>query len=210
MRPAPGFTLIEMLVALAIFAMVSAVSFTGIMVMIDNRERVTDHADRLAAVQTAVALLERDLQQAVARPIRDPLGDPRDAMLSDDLAALEFTRSGRSNPLGVRRSELERVAYRIEEDTLVRLSWQVLDQPPDPPRRDRALLDNATDISLRFMDDDAQWLPTWPPADALPGAAQLPRAVEVTIALDDLDTVTRVIGLANTPAHLQTAPEMLP
>ncbi|SEP16177.1 type II secretion system minor pseudopilin GspJ [Aquisalimonas asiatica] len=210
MTPARGFTLIEMLVALAIFAMVSAVSFTGIMVMIDNRERVADHADRLAAVQTAVALLERDLQQAVARPIRDPMGDPRAAMLSDDLAALEFTRSGRSNPLGVRRSELERVAYRIEDDTLVRLSWDALDQPPEPPRRDRALLDGATDISLRFMDDDAQWRPTWPPAGALPGSPQLPRAVEITITLDDMDTITRVLGLVDTPAQARAAPEVTP
>ncbi|MFV8836569.1 type II secretion system minor pseudopilin GspJ [Aquisalimonas sp.] len=210
MNPARGFTLIEMLVALAIFAMVSAVSFTGIMVMIDNRERVAGHADRLAAVQTAMALIERDLQQAVARPIRDPLGDPRAAMLSDDLAALEFTRSGRSNPLGVRRSELERVAYGIEEDTLVRLSWDALDQPPEPGRRDRALLDGATDIELRFMDDDAQWRSTWPPADALPGSPQLPRAVEISIALDDLDTITRVLGLVDTPARTQAAPEVTP
>lgn len=210
MRPAGGFTLIEMLVALAIFAMVSTVSFTGIMVMIDNRERVAAHADRLAAVQTAIALIERDLQQTVARPIRDPMGDPRAAMLSDDLAALEFTRSGRSNPLGVRRSELERVAYRIEEDTLMRLSWDVLDQPPEPSRSDRTLLDDATDISLRFMDDDAQWTATWPPAGALPGSPRLPRAVEITIELEDLETITRVLGLVDTPTQLQATPEMAP
>lgn len=205
-----GFTLIEMLVALAIFALVSAVSFSGILVMVDNRERVTDHADRLAAIQTAFSLLERDLQQAVARPIRDPLGDPRPAMIAEDLADLEFTRSGRSNPLGLRRSELERVAYRIDDDRLVRLSWGVLDQQPEPLRRDRELLGGATEIELRFMDADREWREIWPPAGALQGSPQLPRAVEFTVVLDDLDRITRVIALVDVPRNLQQPRDLQP
>ncbi|WP_290651340.1 type II secretion system minor pseudopilin GspJ [Aquisalimonas sp.] len=205
-----GFTLIEILVALAIFALVSAVSFSGILVMVDNRARVTNHADRLAAIQTAVSLLERDLQQAVARPIRDPFGDPRPAMLSEDLADLEFTRAGRSNPLGLRRSELERVAYRIEDEQLVRLSWGVIDQQPEPPRQDRALLSGALEIALRFMDADTQWRETWPPPGDAPGSPQLPRAVEFTVILEDMDRVTRVLLLVDVPESLQWPQDLEP
>lgn len=203
-----AFTLIELLVALAIFAMVSVVSFSGIMLMIDNRDRVTAQAERLAEVQTAVSLLQRDLQQAAARPIRDPLGDPRPAMLAEDLADLEFTRAGRSNPLGMRRSELERVAYRVEEGELERLSWGVLDQQPEPPRRDRVLLDRAEAIELRFMDDDTEWLEIWPPAGTRAGTAVLPRAVEVTLVLEDLDTITRTVALPEVPASRQQPAEV--
>ena len=198
-----GFTLIELLVALAIFAVVSVVSFSGIMLMIDNRDRVTAHAERLADIQTALTLLQRDLQQATARPIRDPFGDQRAAMLAEDLADLEFTRSGHSNPLGIRRSELQRVAYRIEEGALQRLSWSVLDQQPEPPRQDRVLLERIEDIELRFMDDDTQWLEIWPPAGAETGTAILPRAVEVTLTLEDLDTITRVVALPEAPANMR-------
>ena len=198
-----GFTLIELMVALAIFAMVSVVSFSGIMLMIDNRDRVTAHAERLADIQTALTLLQRDLQQAAARPIRDPFGDPRAAMLAEDLADLEFTRSGHSNPLGIRRSELQRVAYRIEEGALQRLSWSVLDQQPEPPRQDRVLLERIEDIELRFMDDDTQWLQIWPPAGAETATALLPRAVEVTLTLEDLDTITRVVALPEAPASMR-------
>ncbi len=194
-----GFTLIELLVALAIFAVVSVVSFSGIMLMIDNRDRVTAHAERLADIQVAVSLLQRDLQQTVSRPIRDPFGDPRDAMVFEDLADLEFTRAGRSNPLGVRRSELERVAYRVEDGELQRLSWGVLDQQPEPPRQDRVLLERVEDIALRFMDEDTEWREVWPPPGASTGSPLLPRAVEVTLELEDLDTITRTIALVEVP-----------
>ena len=201
-----GFTLIEILIALAIFAMVSAISFSGIMVMVDNRQQVQRFAERLEAVQTAFTLLERDLQQAVGRPIRDPFGDPRDALLSNDIGDLEFTRAGRSNPLGLRRSELERVAYRIEDDELVRLSWGVLDQQPEPPRQDRTLLEGATDIALRFMDEDTEWRESWPPPGAQPGTAQLPRAVEIVVELEGLDTITRVVALPQVHPSAEQVP----
>ena len=198
-----GFTLIELMVALAIFAVVSVVSFSGIMLMIDNRDRVTAHAERLADIQTALTLLQRDLQQAAARPIRDLLGDPRAAMLAEDLADLEFTRAGHSNPLGIRRSELQRVAYRVEDGELQRLSWGVLDQQPEPPRRDRVLLERIETIELRFMDDDTQWLEIWPPAGTETATAILPRAVEITLTLEDLDTITRVVALPEAPANMR-------
>ncbi len=205
MSRAHGFTLVEVLVALAVFAVVSVMSFGGLMLLMENRDQVRDHGERLAAIQTAVSILERDLQQAVARPVRDPLGDRRVALLSGDLAALEFTRAGRSNPLGVRRSELERVAWRIRDGSLERLAWLVLDQQPDPPRRDRTLLDDAEAIELDFMDDNGQWQSTWPPAGAAGDPTALPRAVRLSVELGDLGRITRVVSLVGAPAQ-QPAP----
>lgn len=202
-----GFTLIEVLVALAVFAVVSAISFSGIMLLIDQRDRVTASSERLEAIQMAVAFLERDLRHASARPVRDPLGSPRPALLSGDLADLEFTRGGRANPLGLRRSELQRVGYQLQDEELRRLQWLVLDQQPDPERRERTLLEGVTAVELRFMGNNGDWQQTWPPAEARPGTARLPRAVAITLELTDLGRIRRVITLPDGPPPGAASPE---
>lgn len=198
-RRARGFTLIEVMVAMTIFAVLSAMAYLGLRTVADAREQLEAQAERLKVVQQAFIVVERDFQQAAARPIRDSFGDPRPAMLSDDLADLEFTRSGRTNPLGLLRSELERVAYRIDEEALTRLSWGVLDQQVEPPRTDTSLLQEVTAIEFRYMDEDGEWQEVWPPAGQPRGTGRLPLAVELTVELTDLGPVVRVFRLPEGP-----------
>lgn len=192
-----GFTLIELLVALSIFAVVSVMAYGGLRLLVDNRERVTASADRLGEIQRAFSILERDLQQTVARGIRDPFGDPRHAMLSGDLAALEFTRAGRSNPLGLVRSELQRIGYRVDADEseLVRMAWQVLDQAQEPPLSEQRLLSGVEELTLRFFQEEDEWVEVWPPAGQPPESSALPRAVEITVTLEDYGELRRLFSL---------------
>ncbi|MCK8517028.1 type II secretion system minor pseudopilin GspJ [Methylonatrum kenyense] len=202
-RRGGGFTLIELMVSLAIFAVVSVIAYGGLRLLIDNRVLVESSADRLDAVQRAISMFDRDLQQAAPRSIRDPFGDQRATMLSDDLAALEWTRAGRPNPLGAVRSELQRLGYRVEDGQLIRMSWQVLDQSQDPPVREEAVLDLVEEISLRFLGEDEEWVEVWPPAGVAPQMAPLPRAVEVTLLLDDLGEIRRLVQMPPDPMAMQ-------
>lgn len=202
-----GFTLVELLVSLAIFAVVSMVAYGGLRLLIDNRELVERSADRLGEIQRAFSVLERDLQQAVARGVRDPFGDPRAAMLSEDLAALEWTRAGRPNPLGRTRSELQRVAYRVEDGALIRMGWEVLDQVQDPPLNQEPILERVEEIAVRFYEPESEWTETWPPAGAAPETAPLPQAVEIVVVLEDLGEIRRLfelprVGPARQPAGM--------
>lgn len=190
-----GFTLIELVVSLAIFAVISVVAYSGLRLLVENREQVTASADRLGQLQRAFSILERDLQQAVARGVRDPFGDPRQAMLSDDLAAVEFTRAGRPNPLGRIRSELQRVGYRVEEGTLMRMGWQVLDQAQEPPLTEQPLLDRVETLGVRFFQQDGEWVETWPPAGEPEDSRLLPVAVEITVTLEDMGELRRLFRL---------------
>ncbi|MCC5857326.1 MAG: type II secretion system minor pseudopilin GspJ [Ectothiorhodospiraceae bacterium] len=197
MRRQRGFTLIELMVAVGIFAVLSAMAFQGLRAVMDAREGIQQQTERLKQVQQAMAVLERDFQQGVTRGIRDPFGDPREAMLSDDLADLEFTRAGRSNPLGMVRSELQRVAYRLDEDVLIRIHWEVLDQQVEPPRGTTEILEGVTELRFRYLDRNRDWRETWPPAGQPRGTELLPVAVEITLELEDLGELVRLFRLAD-------------
>ncbi len=187
-----GFTLLELLVAIAIFALVSVIAFSGLQTTLTTRDLVQEQAERLMQLQRTFTILERDLTQAQARSIRDAFGDPRAAMLSE-IGTLEWTRGGHPNPLGLERSNLQRVGYLIEGDTLLRRQWLALDQPYDPDIRYTELLNEVESLEFRFLNEDEQWVGEWPPADL--DAAPLPRAVEIRLELADFGSISRLFLL---------------
>jgi general secretion pathway protein J len=199
-----GFTLIEILVASAISAILAVMAFSAMTQAVQNRDRVRAAQARLIAVQFTVRTLVQDFSQLAPRPIRVPVGEGYDAALTAQAGAANgvvLTRSGWSNPAGVQRSNLQRVRYQLREGVLYRDFWTVLDAQPDPLPVPRPLLEGVTAFSLRFMTDGRQWRDDWPPPQPN-AAAQLrflrwrPIAVEVTLTLQDWGTIRRVIEVA--------------
>lgn len=186
-----GFTLLELIVAIAIFALVSVIAFSGLQTTLTTRDLVQAQAERLIELQRAFMLMQQDISQATDRGIRDRFGDVRGPMLLE-VDGLEWTRGGAPNPAGLPRSALQRVGYTLEDGALLRRQWQALDQPYDPVVRSRALLQDVEALEFRFLSDDKQWLETWPPA----GTGGLPRAIEVRLRLTDLGEVHRMFLLA--------------
>lgn len=191
-----GFTLLELLVALSIFALVSVIVFTGLQASFASRDRTDLHADRLIELQRAFNILRQDLEQAVPRAVRDQMGDfdPKNAF-QQTLDGIAFTRAGRSNPLGLERSSLERLGYGLREDTLVRSRWLALDQPSDPLIEELPLLQGVLSLSFRFLETDKQWVDQWPPPNSVSPDAELPHAVDVILELEDLGVINRIIVL---------------
>lgn len=196
MRRQRGFTLLELLVALAIFGLVSAMAYGGLQSVLAARDQTRQQAARLAALQKAFLIMEGDLRHTVDRPVRDSFGQEQPALLGD-LTGLSLTRTGRPNPLDLERSYLARLKYYAEDGKLVRVLWPALDQPYEPEPREAALLDGVQALDFRFLNDNGRWLAEWPPAGTAPGAAVLPRAVEATVELEDLGTVTRLYPLVH-------------
>lgn len=197
----PGFTLIEILVALVIVAVIGALAYGGLQGLINKRTRTAASMQRLRLVQQSLMIMTRDFSQLEPRPVRDPLGG---AALAAFISApqnqprLVFTRGGWGNPLADTRSTQERVAYQLDGDQLMRLSWPELDVPAQSEPLKQVLLSDVTDFDLRFMDASGQWQTQWPPLNA-PAAAyltRLPRAVEVSLTLKDLGRITRVVEVA--------------
>lgn len=188
---ASGFTLLELIVVLGIFAVISVLAYGGLSSVLETRKGVQRALDRTAAMQKTYLRLRNDFQQLRDRPVRDrfgaPLNDPPLLITPD--GTVEFTRGGWRNPLSQPRSSLERVAYRLDQESrLLRISWRVLDRAQDSVEVETVLLENVEDIEWRFLDSGRQWQTVWPSPDtiAAPGAAPaLPLAVEVNLTTQD-------------------------
>lgn len=191
-----GFTLLELLVALAVFAVVAAIAYGALAAVLEASEAVGLRNARRAAVVRTLTVLERDILQMARRPVRDEFDQLSPAVVVERPpgARLELTRSGIANPRQEKRSALQRVAYSVEDDTLVRRTWYVLDRTAQTLPTEEILLEDVDGIVFEALAEE--WSTTWPDTagqDSAQIVIDMPRAVRVVLTLPDLGEVARVV-----------------
>jgi general secretion pathway protein J len=211
-RPA-GFTLVEVLIALAITAFVSMIAYASLSTVMTGVERLRENTDRIYAVNRAFMIISRDLRQFTARPVRDEFGEIEPAFTGGELArfALSFTRTGWHNPNGHPRSNLQRVNYRLEDDGLWRDTYPVLDRTADTEPNSVLLLPGVETLQLAFLGtleelqtqsgstapDTRNWQENWVSEGSAPGAVlDPPVAVEIRLQLREWGEIRRMYALA--------------
>ena len=133
---AAGFTLLEVLVAVGIFALFSAMAYGSLLRILDTRDRLEAERDFWRTVSLSLMQVEDDLAQARPRTVRGTDGLVRPAFRGQPVdsralgePSLEFTRGGQVVLGDGARSDMQRVGYQLREGTLSRLVWPALDQP---------------------------------------------------------------------------------
>lgn len=199
-RSSRAFTLVELLVALAIFAILSGFAYRALGAMLESREALQQEARKWRDVSVFMGRLERDLSAVLDRTAKGASGTPLQPVSSSievvtQREGLAITRAGaplHENALAAP----QRIGYRLSEGSIERLLWPSVDAAPRSTPTAVAVLGNVKGLAFRFLDARGEWRSQW----GLPGSAErLPAAVEVTLELGSGERLVRLMDLPRSP-----------
>lgn len=215
-----GFTLLEVMIAMSIFAIMGVASYQLLSGEIRTQERLLAQSERQNHWQRSMMRMSRDLQQLLDRGVRLDYGDQQAALVSDG-RSLQFTRGGWSNPIARTRSNLQRLEYRLEIDAdststahtseirnehldvsyLQRQFWPHLDRAPGSEPIQQKLFTGVEDIRFRFFHTQKRaWFTQWPESEDQ--NQDLPQAIEITLINAEYGYIQRVITYTPTTAEM--------
>ncbi len=185
-----GFTLIEILVALFVFAIIGVISSQLLSQSIQSHGQLSDRGKRLADVHRAMQVLQRDIMQINNRSIRDEYGDLQPPLLIGTEGAIEFSRSGWRNPLMLPRAEVHCVAYLLQDNVLVRGYWPVLDRAQDTEPAYQNILEEVERLEFYVLDNAGNEHTFWPRPGLPPDLKKL--GILMRIELAGMGVVERI------------------
>jgi general secretion pathway protein J len=185
-----GFTLVELLVALLIFGMLSAAGVALLSFSVRSQGLAKERLGALAETRRAGALLTSDLAQAAPRVARDEAGATRPAFEGGsgqgDTVLIALVRRGWENWDGAPRPSLQKVQYRLVGNRLERRAYRYLDG--GPAMEPAVVVDGVLQLSLRYRDKEGAWRDRWDPTEI----ADLPRALEMVVETEDGGSVRQL------------------
>jgi general secretion pathway protein J len=188
-----GFTLLEVLLAIAIVALIAALGYRALASLSESETRLAAEATRWRTLDLFFARLEGDLRQAMPRAVR--LSDTREPpwLASVDASgnsAIAFSRAGPEFTLEP-RSAGQRLAYRFNKGSVEVLYWASYDRPRGLDPTAYTLLDGVSSFQLAYLTQGGAWADTWPRA----GETELPRGVRVQLMLASGEAIERWLAL---------------
>ena len=196
-----GFTLIEVLVACVILAVMGMMAYRGVTearVAVGSAE---SHLDRLREVQRAMQLIVTDFRTLTRRPVREPIGDGFRASLLRDpngIVLVELSRAGWPNGAGTPRGTDQRVLYQLDQGKLIRQHWTVMDATLATQPVKRELLKDVERVEIRYLTTGREWIAEWPQFNSTRDQDLFvrPLAIEITVVLSDWGEIRRVVEVA--------------
>ncbi|WP_373187205.1 type II secretion system minor pseudopilin GspJ [Halopseudomonas sp.] len=198
-----GFTLLEMLIAMAVFAIMSVVAYGGLRAVLTADQVTQVHAQRLADLQVTLSVLERDLAQVVQLAVRDEFGDrlpPLRLRAGGDAKMLELVRAGAGGD-----QRLRRTAWLITDRGLERQLWPGVDIVDAESARVQPFGELVAEDQLLGIDSGfalvvrteagLERIDSWPPADVDPASVELPMAVEIVLDLPEYGVIRRMMAV---------------
>jgi len=201
-RLSKGFTLIEVLVAMAVFGVLTILAYMSLGQTLVSADMLTERMDRLQSIQRTMRYLSNDLAAASPRPVRSELGDtylPAVMVSAANDFALAVTHGGWSNPAGLPRSTQQRSVYKLEEDKLFRIYYNVLDSTYSNNAITTEILDRVESLEFRLIQDNGEVTNQWPPPGVQGANTERlrPRAVEIILTLESEGEIRRIVEVAS-------------
>lgn len=189
-----AFTLLEMLISVAVFALMAAMAYGGLSQIIRSSEHIQQSNASLAELQFTLALIEKDILQLSNRKIRDEYGDEQAALIIGQDGII-FSRLGWVNFFDPQRSHIQRLKYSVKEKQLIRQYWTSLDQTIEQKTIQSVLLNRVKNLSIKVIDANKKLHTTWPRSSDTPATASAAKALEITIELEQWGNVKKLIEL---------------
>ena len=189
-----GFTLLEMVVAVAIFAIMAAIAYTGLNHTIRVGNQVSESNQRLSELQFALSYFSSDWLQVSPRKVRNQYGDEENNIIIAD-NSVSFTRSGWANLLQRKRSNLQRVQYLLIDNKLVRRHWLSLDQGIGEEPLESVLLHNVNALEVQLVDASEKAIDAWP--EDLVRDERQPIALKFGVEISQLGKTWRYLEIPN-------------
>ncbi len=185
-----GFTLVELLVSLLIFGMLSAAGVALLSFSVRAQDLADKRLGEIGALRRLGAIVTSDLAQAAPRLARDQTGAARAAFIGGDGRtegnSLSFVRRGWDNPDGSPRPSLQKVEYRLAGGRLERVAYLYVD---GAAAMDTVpLIEGVTALRLRYRDARGEWRDRWDTVQP----AELPKAVEMNVRLERSGTIRQL------------------
>lgn len=193
-----GFTLLEILIALFIFTILSLIMVSGLHSITSSQSATQKRAERLSELQFALLIVSRDIEQIVNRPVTETNGTQPPVMGYPTM--LIFSHGGLVNPLGqLQRATLQRTSYILQNGNFIRSSWPVLDHSAKIKADERILLTHVSELQFQYLDLQKKFRDSWPPPDQK--ETILPLAIRITLTLQDAGEISQLYLIpAQTPA----------
>jgi general secretion pathway protein J len=204
-----GFTLIEVVIAIFIAAVMFAMGYRALSQAMKERDGINVKQQRLTEIQRGMRVVAQDFAQIEARAARDTQGNGelQAAVFANgqDNVLLTFSRAGWSNPAGLQRPAEQRVRYRFVDGSLVREYWVSVDPALNTEPRQRVVLTRIKSAQVRFLDPVTRnWRDDWPPVNSSGPVSPMnidevllprPLAIEFSVVLEDWGRVIRVFEI---------------
>jgi general secretion pathway protein J len=154
-----GFTLIEVMVALFIFALLASAALALLTVSVDSENVAREKSDQQAMLRRFSTILRQDLAHSLARPSRDDRGNFKSAFYAQDDVIMGFVRGGiqRLDELG--GYDVRRIEYRYADGVLRRFVYSHVDG--SNAGQETVLFDNIEQISMRYRLETGLWQDEW-------------------------------------------------
>lgn len=187
-----GFTLVEILVALFIFTILSMMLVGALRSVINTQSHTETSAEQLSQLQMTLLITSRDIEQAVDRPITNAQGHQEEAFTGSS-HGFRLTHMGYANAAVTQKhSILQRTGYDWHANGFWRKTWSAVDQVPGTTAHERLLMPAVTEARFEYLDEAGHFQTDWPSRSQ---KAALPRAVKLTLTIANGGIVTQVVTI---------------